>query len=58
MFESMAKTRKLAGDNPPEFSLTHPITSSRISDAFNVAERIEFSGGKKIQLILNLLKED
>ena len=47
MFESMAKTRKLAGDNPPEFLLTHPITSSRISDAFNAAERIEFSGGKK-----------
>ena len=47
MFESMAKTRKLAGDNPPEFLLTHPITSSRISDAFNAAERIEFSGGIK-----------
>ncbi len=47
MFENMAKVRKLAGDNPPEFLLTHPITSSRISDAFNAADQIEFSGGKK-----------
>ena len=28
MFENMAKVRKLAGDNPPEFLLTHPVTSS------------------------------
>ena len=47
MFENMAKVRKLAGDNPPEFLLTHPITSSRVSDAFNAADQIEFTGGKK-----------
>ena len=51
MFENMAKIRKLAGDNPPEFLLTHPITSSRVSDAFNAADQIEFSGGKKLSLI-------
>ena len=43
MFENMAKVRKLAGDNPPEFLLTHPITSSRVSDAFNAADQIEFT---------------
>ena len=47
MFENMAKVRKLAGDNPPEFLLTHPVTSSRVSDAFNAADQIEFTGGKK-----------
>ena len=56
MFESMAKTRKLAGDNPPEFLLSHPITSSRISDAFNAAERIEFSGGKKNTVNFEFIK--
>ena len=56
MFASMAKTRKLAGDNPPEFLLTHPITSSRISDAFNAAERIEFSGGKKNTVNFEFIK--
>ena len=56
MFENMAKTRKLAGDNPPEFLLTHPITSSRVSDAFNAAERIEFSGGKKNTIDFEFIK--
>ena len=56
MFENMAKTRKLSGDNPPEFLLTHPITSSRVSDAFNAAERIEFSGGKKNTINFEFIK--
>ena len=56
MFENMAKTRKLAGDNPPEFLLTHPITSSRVSDAFNAAERIEFTGGKKNTIDFEFIK--
>ncbi len=47
MFENMAKIRKLSGDNPPEFLLTHPVTSSRISDAFNAADQLEITGGKK-----------
>lgn len=56
MFENMAKIRKLAGDNPPEFLLTHPITSSRISDAFNAADQIEFSGGKKNTINFEFVK--
>jgi len=56
MFENMAKVRKLAGDNPPEFLLTHPVTSSRISDAFNAADRIEFTGGKKNTINFEFIK--
>ncbi len=40
MFEIMNALRRLYGDLPPEFLLTHPITSSRISDAFNAAEKV------------------
>ena len=56
MFENMAKVRKLAGDNPPEFLLTHPVTSSRISDAFNAADQIEFTGGKKNTINFEFIK--
>ena len=56
MFENMAKVRKLAGDNPPEFLLTHPITSSRVSDAFNAADQIEFTGGKKNTIDFEFIK--
>ena len=56
MFENMAKVRKLAGDNPPEFLLTHPITSSRVSDAFNAADQIEFTGGKKNTINFEFIK--
>ena len=56
MFENMAKIRKLSGDNPPEFLLTHPITSSRISDAFNAADQLEITGGKKNTLNFELVK--
>jgi len=56
MFENMAKLRKLAGDNPPEFLLTHPITSSRVSDAFNAADQIEFTGGKKNTIDFEFIK--
>ena len=56
MFENMAKIRKLSGDNPPEFLLTHPITSSRISDAFNAADQIEFTGGKKNTINFEFVK--
>ena len=40
MFENMNELRRLSGDLPPEFLLTHPLSSSRISDAFNAAENI------------------
>ena len=56
MFENMAKVRKLAGDNPPEFLLTHPVTSSRVSDAFNAADQIEFTGGKKNTINFEFIK--
>jgi len=56
MFENMAKIRKLAGDNPPEFLLTHPVTSTRVSDAFNAADQIEFSGGKKNTIDFEFIK--
>lgn len=46
MFENMAKLRKLSGDLPPEFLLTHPVTSSRISDAFNAVDQVGIIGGK------------
>jgi predicted Zn-dependent protease len=46
----------LAGDNPPEFLLTHPVTSSRVSDAFNAADQIEFSGGKKNTINFEFVK--
>ncbi|MDG1722316.1 MAG: M48 family metalloprotease [SAR86 cluster bacterium] len=41
MFEQMAKLRRLAGDKIPEFLLTHPISSSRVTDAFNAADQVE-----------------
>ena len=56
MFENMAKIGKLAGDNPPEFLLTHPVSSSRVSDALNAAGQIEFSGGKKNTINFEFIK--
>jgi predicted Zn-dependent protease len=56
MFENMAKIRKLSGDNPPEFLLTHPVSSSRVSDALNAADQIEFSGGKKNTINFEFIK--
>ena len=35
---------------PPEFLLTHPLSSSRISDAFNAAENISSEGKKETHL--------
>lgn len=35
MFEIMQRSRRYAGNRPPEFLLTHPVTESRISDARN-----------------------
>lgn len=39
MFEIMNDMRRLSGELPPEFLLTHPITSSRVSDAFSAADQ-------------------
>jgi predicted Zn-dependent protease len=56
MFENMNEIRRLSGDLPPEFLLTHPLSSSRISDAFNAAENIPNEGTKKNSLEFSLVK--
>ncbi len=48
MFENMNELRRLSGDIPPEFLLTHPLSTSRINDAFNAAENLSDIGTKKI----------
>ena len=56
MFENMNDIRRLSGDLPPEFLLTHPLSSSRISDAFNAAEGISAEGKKSDSLEFGLMK--
>ena len=56
MFENMNEIRRLSGDLPPEFLLTHPVSSSRISDAFNAAENLPTEGTKKNSLEFSLIK--
>tara|TARA_B100000035_G_scaffold256864_1_gene226857 strand:+ start:73 stop:1515 length:1443 start_codon:yes stop_codon:yes gene_type:complete len=56
MFENMNNLRKLAGETPPEFLLTHPLSSSRISDALNASEGISVEGTKKDSLEYSLIK--
>ena len=56
MFENMNEIRRLSGDLPPEFLLTHPLSSSRISDAFNAAENLPIEGTKKNSLEFSLIK--
>tara|TARA_B100000609_G_C17212713_1_gene434728 strand:+ start:31 stop:1461 length:1431 start_codon:yes stop_codon:yes gene_type:complete len=56
MFENMNDLRRLSGDLPPEFLLTHPLSSSRISDAFNAAENLSEEGTKKDSLEFSLMK--
>ena len=56
MFENMNEIRRLSGDLPPEFLLAHPLSSSRISDAFNAAENLPTEGTKKNSLEFSLIK--
>jgi predicted Zn-dependent protease len=56
MFENMNEIRRLSGDLPPEFLLTHPLSSSRISDAFNAAENLSKDGTKQDSLEFSLMK--
>ena len=56
MFENMAYLRRFYGDNIPEFLRTHPITSSRISDAFNAADQVPEIEGKKNSLNYQLVR--
>lgn len=39
MFESMLKATRFAGQRPPEFLLSHPVTEKRIADARQRANR-------------------
>ena len=56
MFENMAALRKFYGDNIPEFLLTHPISSTRVSDAFNAADQIGDIGGIRNTVNFSLIK--
>ncbi len=56
MFENMNELRRLSGDLPPEFLLTHPLSSSRISDAFNASENLSKEGTKIDSLEFSLMK--
>ena len=62
MFENMVQIRRLSGDQIPEFLLTHPVSSSRVSDAFNAADQTGIIGGKRnsidYQFIRGRLKAD
>ncbi|MEH6358364.1 MAG: M48 family metalloprotease [Pseudomonadales bacterium] len=40
MFERILVNQRLAGNRPPEFLLTHPVSESRIADARNRAEQL------------------
>ena len=56
MFENMNSLRRLSGETPPEFLLTHPLSKSRISDAFNAAEGLKTDGTKLNSLEYSLIK--
>ncbi len=56
MFENMVALRRFYGDNIPEFLLTHPVSSSRVSDAFNAADQIENKEGIKNTINYELIK--
>ena len=56
MFENMAALRRFYGDNIPEFLLTHPISSTRVSDAFNAADQLGEIGGVRNSIDYRLIK--
>ena len=56
MFENMAALRRFYGDNIPEFLLTHPISSTRVSDAFNAADQLGDIGGIRNTIDYRLIK--
>ena len=56
MFKNMNDLRRLAGEAPPEFLLTHPLSSSRINDALNAAKGLSDEGTKKDSLEYSLIK--
>ena len=48
--------RRFYGDNIPEFLLTHPISSTRVSDAFNAADQLGDIGGVRNSVNYRLIK--
>ena len=56
MFENMVTLRRFYGDNIPEFLLTHPISSTRVSDAFNAADQLGDIGGIRNSIDYRLIK--
>ena len=56
MFENMVALRRFYGDNIPEFLLTHPISSTRVSDAFNAADQLGDIGGNRNSIDYSLIK--
>jgi predicted Zn-dependent protease len=56
MFENMNNLKRLSGETPPEFLLTHPLSSSRINDALNAAEGLSEEGTKLNTLEYSLIK--
>ena len=44
MFKNMQEVRRLSGDNVPEFLLTHPITTRRITESRERARQSDESG--------------
>tara|TARA_X000000950_G_scaffold181632_1_gene220210 strand:- start:1283 stop:2743 length:1461 start_codon:yes stop_codon:yes gene_type:complete len=56
MFTNMNNLRRLSGEAPPEFLLTHPLSSSRINDAFNAAEGFVEEGTKLNSLEYSFIK--
>ena len=56
MFENMVALRRFYGDNIPEFLLTHPISSTRVSDAFNAADQLGDIGGIRNSIDYRLIK--
>ena len=55
MFKNMQELRRLSGDNVPEFLLTHPITTRRITESRERARGSE--GGTTNSLNFKLIKQ-
>lgn len=56
MFENMNSLKRLSGETPPEFLLTHPLSSTRINDALSAAEGFSEEGTKLNTLEFSLIK--
>ena len=56
MFTNMNNLKRLYGEAPPEFLLTHPLSSSRINDAMNAAERFSEEGTKLNSIEYSFIK--